>query len=213
VSEEVWQLDMLALERMPPALARAVVRDALVQASGGRPVSFRHVQDALQLSGPTDGPGVRMERRGQCLVLTSRGEQRGPAGHGTNLFRYPLSIPGEVALREAGCVVSAEPAPSAGSAVLSNGAVGVVRLDRCRTPLAVRNRRPGDRFRPLGLGGRKKLQDYFVDRKVPRIRRDVVPLVVDEADRIVWVAGHGVDDEFRVTDPAQAVLILRLRQV
>ena len=33
-------------------------------------------------------------------------------------------------------------------------------------PLAVRNRRPGDRFRPVGLGGRKKLQDYFVDRKV-----------------------------------------------
>jgi hypothetical protein len=38
-------------------------------------------------------------------------------------------------------------------------------------------------------------------------------LVVDESDRIVWVAGHGIDDEFRVTDPAQAVLILRLRQV
>jgi hypothetical protein len=38
-----------------------------------------------------------------------------------------------------------------------------------------------------------------------------VPIVVDETDRIVWVAGHTIDEEFRVTDPAQAVIILRLK--
>jgi hypothetical protein len=38
-------------------------------------------------------------------------------------------------------------------------------------------------------------------------------LVVDHHDRIVWVAGYGIDAEFRVTDPTQAVLILRLTQV
>ena len=61
------------------------------------------------------------------------------------------------------------------------------------------------------LGGRKKLQDFFVDRKVRRADRDRVPIVVDEADRIVWVAGYGIDEAFRVTDPAQAVIILKLR--
>jgi tRNA(Ile)-lysidine synthase len=55
------------------------------------------------------------------------------------------------------------------------------------------------------------LQDFFVDRKVPRDRRDAVPLVVDERDRIVWIAGHSADAEFLVQDPAQAVIILRLR--
>ena len=77
--------------------------------------------------------------------------------------------------------------------------------------LAVRGWRPGDRFRPIGLDGRKKRQDYFVDRKVPRADRRHIPLVVDEWDRIVWVAGHGVSEDFRVTDPAQPVLILRLK--
>ena len=88
----------------------------------------------------------------------------------------------------------------------------LVRLDLCGASLAVRNRRPGDRFRPLGLAGQsKKLQDYFVDRKVARNERDAVPLVVDETDRIVWVAGFGIDEAFRVTDPAQAVIILKLK--
>ena len=86
-----------------------------------------------------------------------------------------------------------------------------MRADLCRGPLAVRNRRPGDRFRPLGLDGQKKLQDFFVDRKIARDTRDGVPLVVDDTDRIVWVAGHGIDEAFRVTDPAQAVIILKLK--
>ena len=50
----------------------------------------------------------------------------------------------------------------------------------------------GDRFRPLGMGGRrKKLQDVLVDRKVAREERDSLPLVVDSADKIVWVVGRG----------------------
>jgi tRNA(Ile)-lysidine synthase len=75
----------------------------------------------------------------------------------------------------------------------------------------LRNRRPGDRFRPIGLGGRKKLQDFFVDRKITRDERDGVPLVVDELDRIVWVAGHRIDEAFRVTEAAKHVLLLRLK--
>jgi len=60
------------------------------------------------------------------------------------------------------------------------------------------------------MRGSKKLQDLFVDAKVPRATRDSVPVVVDERDRIVWVVGFGIDEAFRVTDASQAVLILRL---
>jgi tRNA(Ile)-lysidine synthase len=76
--------------------------------------------------------------------------------------------------------------------------------------LFVRTRRPGDRFRPLGLGGHKKLQDYFVDRKVARGDRDRIPLVVDAQDRIVWVAGHVIAEEFRVTPATTGVLLFEL---
>jgi len=98
------------------------------------------------------------------------------------------------------------------NATAGNGPEAVVQRDRVQGSLVVRNRRPGDRFHPVGLGGSKKLQDLFVDRKLPRAERDWVPLVVDQTDRIVWVAGYGIDEAFRVTDPSQAVLVLRLRR-
>jgi tRNA(Ile)-lysidine synthase len=56
------------------------------------------------------------------------------------------------------------------------------------------------------------LQDVFVDRKVPRRERDEVPLVVDAAGRIVWVAGLSIAHECRVTDPLAGVVILELRR-
>ena len=152
-----------------------------------------------------------MERIGGALVLTGR--PAGTAGRraaAANLFRYPLSIPGEVVVPDAG-IVSAE--PLAGAAVRSAGdrSAAMVRADLCGGSLVVRNRRPGDRFRPVGVGGRKKLQDFFVDRKIARERRDAVPIVADENDRIVWVAGYEIDEAFRVTDCSQPVLLLKFK--
>ena len=236
-ADEPGALSLLVpeLERAPLALARLAVWTAMTAAAGGRPVSFRHVEDALQLiqstgaGGPRnrradrvsdtsegskksiDAPGHSLERVGSRLVL-----RVGTAGASVAApFRYQLPVPGEVELPEAGYVVSAEPVPGGGGvealrATAGNRASAVVRMPG---PLAVRNRRPGDRFRPLGLDGEKKLQDFFVDRKVARRLRDGVPLVVDDSDRIVWVAGHGIDEAFRVTDASQAVVILKLRPV
>lgn len=56
------------------------------------------------------------------------------------------------------------------------------------TPLLVRHARPGDRVRPLGMRGHRKLQDIFVDRKLPRSERCSVP-VVEAAGEILWVPG------------------------
>ena len=61
------------------------------------------------------------------------------------------------------------------------------------------------------MKGARKLQDFLVDRKVPRAKRDRLPLVVDGRDRIVWVVGHTVADDYRVTDPKEAVLLLKVR--
>jgi tRNA(Ile)-lysidine synthase len=211
----VWRIDAAGLNALPAALARLVLHRSMTEASGGRPASYGHVNAALRMSGEGgarfDAPGHAVERIGDVLVLTPSRPDRPPP---LESFRYDLPIPGRVELAHAGVVVSAERAPSvaAAGAVLGNG-VAAVRDELCQAPLAVRNRRPGDRFRPFGLQGRKKLQDYFVDRKVAQSDRDAVPIVVDGADRIVWVAGHTIDHEFRVTDAAQAVLILRLRRV
>jgi tRNA(Ile)-lysidine synthase len=210
-------VDAAQIGRAPIAIARLALRRLMEDVSGGRPVSLRHVTVALELcrseTGVIDVPGHRLERRGPDVVLRGRPD-RGAAHPVAPPFSYALSVPGEVEVPEANCSVSASIAPSAGEMAgptISGGLIHLIPIDRCPGPLSVRNRRDGDWFRPPGLGGRKKLQDFFVDRKVPRERRDAVPLVVDGRGRILWVAGHSADEEFLVQNPAQAVIILRLR--
>ena len=84
--------------------------------------------------------------------------------------------------------------------------------------LAVRTRRRGDRFHPLGVhaagasGGRRgeattKLQDFLVDQRVPRSWRDHVPLVVSPKG-IAWVVGWRIAHWARVTPQTRRALRL-----
>lgn len=216
-----WTSDADVLAALPPAVAWRVLHKAMSRAAHGRLIGFDDVERAWAVvaegGAAFDAPGHRVERVGRYVVLSSRpagSASRRPAVPGGQVlaFSHPLPVPGEVAVPEIGCVVSAEFALSAQHAPRADGLTAVVPKDRVAGGLAVRNRRPGDRLRPSSAGHRK-LQDLLVDRKVPRAERDRIPIVVDADGRIVWVAGHALDRDFQVSDPAQAVVILRLKGV
>lgn len=206
-------LDAPALAALHPALASRVARTALQAAAPGRFIGFQHIDDLLDLAGRAEGtavalPGLVAVRRGARIVLGS-----GQPASDVNSFSVPLSIPGEV--EAAGWKVSAD--RSAGGSLqplVARGDAVVVAAEPLRCPLTVRSRRPGDRFRPLGMGGRgRKLQDFLVDRKVARADRDALPLVVDRDDRIIWVVGQSVAEDFRVTAPEKGVILLKARRL
>ena len=76
--------------------------------------------------------------------------------------------------------------------------------------LVVRTWREGDRIRPLGMQGTKTLQDLFTDRKVPRSLRHQLP-VVAAGDRVAWVAGVAVSEDFRLEPEAAEAVIISAR--
>ena len=59
-------------------------------------------------------------------------------------------------------------------------------------PLVLRTRRPGDRFRPRGGRGGKKLKAWLIDAKVPRGRRDALLVVADRGSRVLAIPELGV---------------------
>jgi tRNA(Ile)-lysidine synthase len=214
------ELDAAALVAQPPSIARRVIRLAQQMAAGpDRFIGFDAVEAVRRFAvskstGQLDLPGHRVNRRGGSLVLTgSRGRERPPPAAD---FIYQLEVPGQVAVPEAACAISADaqPVPAGCLAAELWHLVGrsdeaVIEAGRLVAPLSVRNRRSGDIFRPLGLKGRKTLQDFFVDAKIDRVEREITPVIVDAAGQIVWVAGHALAEEFRVTDATKDVVILK----
>jgi tRNA(Ile)-lysidine synthase len=236
--EAAVELDARALSAVHPALAVRVARIAMETVAPGRFVGFDHVERLLALArdprraGALSLPGQHAVRRGETLELRAQRSRRADAQPFSNSFRVSLSIPGEVVLAPQGWAVSATACARAGAfhgkhagdtqPGQSPGTLKVecprleqtVAADGLTLPLAVRSRKPGDWFSPLGMGGRrKKVQDVLVDRKVPREGRDSLPLVVDSADRIVWVVGESVAEDFRVTEASQAVILLKARRL
>jgi tRNA(Ile)-lysidine synthase len=214
------EFDADALMAEPPAIRRRVIRLAQQMVAGpARFVGFDAGEAVRRFvvskeTGQIDLPGHRVNRRGNMVVLTrSRGREK-PAQAPD--FSYQLEIPGRVAVPEAACAISADmrTVPTGRSVgevwrLAGRSDEAVIEASRLTSPLAVRNRRSGDRFRPLGLDGRKTLQDFFVDAKIDRFEREITPVVVDSAGRIVWVAGHALAEEFRVTDATKDVVILK----
>jgi tRNA(Ile)-lysidine synthase len=127
------------------------------------------------------------------------------------IAEVPLEVPGRTTLPGWNAVAEivrpppAEPQPRTRfEAWLDADAVG--------RRLVVRFRLPGDRLRPLGLGGEKKLQDLLVDAKVPREERDDIP-VVCASWGVAWVVGHRMDERAALRDGSGTALRLRFRRV
>jgi tRNA(Ile)-lysidine synthase len=235
LSDVTVRLDAAELSGAPRALSSRVAHAALQRLAGPKPIHFDHVDRLLALAAdPAGGDGRAISLPGQIAVRVGerielraaqqprRSAKRGPAhrspeGEGGTSFAFSLSIPGEVRIGSRAVAAERLPERAASGGRPSEwrgrGPEVGIAAGSVTLPLAVRSRRPGDRFRPLGAPGRRKLQDFLVDRKVRREDRDAVPLVVDGRDRIVWVVGQSVAEDFRVTDPSQGVILLKVRHL
>lgn len=107
--------------------------------------------------------------------------------------RWPVNLVGETVIAELGVrFVIGEAGERFDAAALGN-------------ELFVRTWQDGDRFQPLGMTGEKKLQDFFVDEKVPRRQRSRVPLLCATDGRIAWVVGYRIAEPFKVTQATKQV--------
>jgi tRNA(Ile)-lysidine synthase len=214
VTAQGLDLAVPALLGQPTAVRQRVVRSALARVGGEAPAASV-VAGVLQMA---EAGRSALSRLGACDVelspalgvLSIRGV-RTVDQPTVGAWSHELPVPGAVDLPEAGGRLLAErtslQALGGLEAIAGTGPDRAV-ASGIGPSLVVRAWRPGDALQVLGLSGRKKVQDLFVDRKVPRARRALVPIITDDEDRIVWVAGHALSELFRVTMATKSVVIL-----
>ncbi|MDD5270708.1 MAG: tRNA lysidine(34) synthetase TilS [Candidatus Omnitrophica bacterium] len=200
-------LDIGRMSGMPVGIERGILRKAIGSARGGlRNLDYSHIEDIEELMRPrgkraVDLPGkARAVRSGNYIVFSMVKDEPVLPG----IYKR-LPVPGSAYIPELGLRFKAERVKSRAVGTGKPKSQEYIDLDSVNGPLYIRTWEKGDRFRPLGMARSKKLQDLFVDMKVPRESRASVPLLVC-GRRIIWVCGVRLSDEVKVTKGTKRVL-------
>ncbi len=207
------EIDTLKLKDFHIAIQRRIIRIALRIIKGDLlKISAVHVEDILNsINKGISGKSLNLPDGIQAIYeydkLKIKGQ--GARGKGQEIknkeaevrFDIPLKIPGETVLSKPKYkfmaeIISPVDLVAAGFS-LRNKYISFFDMDKIKGALRVRNRVNGDIFHPSGMKGSKKLKEFFIDEKIPRIERDSIPLIVS-GDTILWVVGKRVSNIGRV---------------
>ncbi|MGO9952530.1 MAG: tRNA lysidine(34) synthetase TilS [Dissulfurispiraceae bacterium] len=209
-SDTTIELFLGPMEYMDTALLRRVLRRTLSETRSLRGLGLDHVEDLIKLikSGKSGDRiylphSIRAIKAYATLVLTSEA----PA----QLGEYVLNGPAELVLKEASIVLRLSLMERKAIDDFGDGKkIACLDAKKLTFPLSIRPRMSGDFFYPGGFGRKKKIQDYFVDEKIPRDERDAVPLLI-ENNNIAWIVGYRIDERYKVDDNTDRVLLLEIK--
>ncbi len=183
--------------QLPAGLLHRVLRLACTEANLDiRAFGWEHWQGMAKIiygeagSGQISLPQGLVARRQYERFFVEQASEA--ASETPEVFKLALKMPGKTKLPDGRFVSISRkesaptqfPAADAPSAVLDADAAGA--------ELYVRPVRRGDRFRPLGMSGTKKVSEFLIDEKVPADRRGSVLAVVDSNDETLWLVGYRI---------------------
>jgi tRNA(Ile)-lysidine synthase len=191
-----------------PALQRRVLRRLFLRMRGSLRALSLSVVEAVRRCALGLGPGADIDgvwtavRRGGRLIIESQPEES------TTEFSYNAEIGKTLRVKEVDKSYKLRIMGTCDGVdikALSGPTRAFLDADLISESLEVRNRLPGDCYRPLGAPGRQKLQDLFTNAKIdPDQRRRTVVFL--SQSRICWVRGFRIGDEFRVSERTTRIL-------
>lgn len=220
-------LDSKQLTEWPVALQRRVIRKGLRHLRNYlADIQFNHIESIRQLCLMNRGekyldlPGeIRVRKSYQSLEIGYTSHIKKPEKDKKfTMWEYELPVCKEKDYPKLGIKVISERydySQSVREKCLDSAEKdeACVDYDQLILPLKIRNRRSGDRFKPLNSQFFKTIKSYFIDHKVPFYKREMINLVVDDSNRIVWIVGFQIDERFKITEQTKKILYIQKKNI
>ena len=219
-------LDKKQVAGLPISLQRHLLRAAVARLAGDiRDIEASHIEAARSLLSKPASKRIPLPHGLICqggyneLIIASPAKQSQlpPCPFPPLPGKFPIKVPGKTIspgwkviariVRERAASPSLPGAPGTSEGTYQGNLAAYFDLQKTGKKLIVRQRRPGDRFQPLGMSMPKKLYEFMVDAKIPRSWRDRIPIVCSPR-QIIWVVGWRIDDRVKTTKASKEILSL-----
>lgn len=212
--EDGMELLEAVAEGQPKLLLRHLVYRMLIQAAGSaKDLEQEHVEQVLSLIDKPVGKRIVLPY-GLCAIRSYQGIriQKDTDGRQKPEGILPVSItvPGITRLGDIG-EVECRLFPMVSEPEISKKLyTEMLDYGKINGTLCIRNPMPGDYFIVNGLGERKKLSRFFIDKKVPREERASV-LVLAGGEQVYWIIGMRISEDLKLTHATEQVLQIEFR--
>lgn len=201
----------------PLALRKRLVRETFFRITGNMlGITAHHVREVVKLfESPKAGKIINIPRdiNVTCSYDSVVFEQIENLQINTSenkSFSTPILIPGFTELTEGQIRVQTQILEEKREITSLNPQMqAFLDLEKTGSTIKARFFQNGDRFRPLGMEGNKKLKSLFIDSKVPKYLRSRIPILTNAQDDIIWVYGQRIAHFYRVTDKTRKILFIQ----
>jgi len=221
-SEHCIELARDKLKALDYAVSGRIIRIAWSAVTGSRKgLESKHVKAALELAAETgknktiDFPcGIIFKAEYDRAYVMKKEETETPVP----LF-MEVQAPSDILLKEKNIlakfrVYPADEYEKSFGRIEKRGEKSLVQLfdyDAITEGINIRYRLPGDIITPYGGPGKKKLKDFFIDRKVPKLKRDKM-LLITEGKEIIWIVGLRTSEKYKVTRSTKNILYIEFTE-
>lgn len=199
-------LDKSGLKTYFIAVEKEIIWQSLQRLDGTiKPLNFKQMNQLIKLVNEGE-TGRRMNLGGEITVLIDRERLILKRNRSSNWSSSPI-IPGEIIKNEFFTFSSELMDVSNFKKGKRRSRVEFIDFDLVGNNLGLRHWQRGDRMIPLGMNQSKKISDILVDLKVPFTDKNSIPIFYS-GDKIIWLCGLTLSDEFKVTSKTKTVLKL-----
>lgn len=206
---DVFFVDLESFLEFHSCLKRRILRIVMKDyVKNLKDITSMHIEDICQLAENQSGKqislpkGIIVEKNYNTLKIYQRSE-----GQRMNSFSYTIkNIPDVVEITELSQKVTINLYDHQQyHAKFKNNYTKCFDYDKIEYNLTLRTRQPGDYINLKGMKGKKKLKDFFIDHKVPRVQRDQI-LLLAHGSEILWIIGYRVNHNYVVTDVTKSLM-------
>lgn len=207
-------IDVGLLKPYPVSIKKRIIRKAISEVRGDLVgIENKHVELSLSIAeGGLTGAAVELPGGIKAVKSYNFLEILHCCSESPCRFSYGLHVPGSVNIDETGARLKSKVMESLPEDYKKSGRfIKYFDYDKIESNLTVRCRQEGDYIVPLGMRGRKKIKELFIDNKIPKDERSSIPLVAANSE-VIWVIGYNINDNYKITNGTKKILKLEYEQ-